>query len=333
MPVQAMTQTDPNLFFKPPSTDVTGLQRLNTQVGGVAVSNDFSGRLSVRTAEGDTITLTADLEYDFRAVNYASQFTADGSTVDLQATYAGSTLKKEFGVTVEGELNEQELNDLEKLFRKVSNIFRSFFHGKDEAGLAKTAKLAERLGQLPSLSGLDLNVDIQRSVTVLAAQIASEVTDRPSLPTGRESQVSVATSSAVTPGGAPAVEAAISSSSTKGNVPATSSTAASVADATDGIRFGAPAQDLQRLSSLAQQVLDSLRDARAETRTIRKYLPDFLEKLHEDLVKELRAEREHQSNDQDQPPNQAQTPAESSAGAVFSYHSVSQTSVLLSIRS
>ena len=65
MPVQALTQVNPGQFFTVPSTSGTGGQRLDAKVSGVAVSNDFSGRLSVTTAEGDTITLTAGLEYDY----------------------------------------------------------------------------------------------------------------------------------------------------------------------------------------------------------------------------------------------------------------------------
>jgi hypothetical protein len=52
MPVQAVTQFDPTQFFRLPSASGTGAQRLDTKVSGVAVSNDFSGRLSVTTAEG-----------------------------------------------------------------------------------------------------------------------------------------------------------------------------------------------------------------------------------------------------------------------------------------
>ena len=77
MPVQALTQVDPTQFFNLPSTNGTGTQRLDTQVSGVAISNDFSGRLSVTTAEGDTITLSANLESDFRAVNYKSHVEGD----------------------------------------------------------------------------------------------------------------------------------------------------------------------------------------------------------------------------------------------------------------
>ncbi len=46
----------------------------------------------------------------------------------------------------------------------------------EETPQAKTAKLVERFGNLSSLSGLNLSVDVERSVTVFAAQVASEVT-------------------------------------------------------------------------------------------------------------------------------------------------------------
>ena len=207
MSVQALTQVDPTQFFNLPSTNGTGTQRLDTLVSGVAISNDFSGRLSVTTAEGDTITLSADLESDFRAVNYKSHVEGDGTTVDVEAKYAEYSLKQEFGVTVEGDLNEQEVKDLAKLFRKVANIFKKYLSGQDDEALAKTAKLAERFGRLSSLSGLDLSVDVERSVTVLAAQIASEVTGQPALPTGQQPQTPASTSHTATPGGAPATAA------------------------------------------------------------------------------------------------------------------------------
>ena len=119
---------------------------MDTKVSGVAISNDFTGRLSVTTAEGDTITLSADLESDFRAVNYKSHVEGDGKTVDIEARYAECSLKQEFGVTVEGDLNGHEVKNLEKLFRKVANIFKQYLTGHDDEALAKTAKLTERFG-------------------------------------------------------------------------------------------------------------------------------------------------------------------------------------------
>lgn len=330
MSVHALAHVDPTQFFRLPSTNSAGTQRLDTQVSGVAASNDFSGRLSVTTAEGDTIILSADLESDFRAVNYKSHSEDNGTTVDSDATYAEYSLKHEFGVTIEGDLNEEEVKDLARLFGKVANIFKQYLSGQGDEALAKTAKLAERFGNLSSISGLDLSVDVERSVTVLAAQLASEVTGQSPLPTGQQPQASATTSHIATPGGAPSAAAAIPQPSTGTTAPTPLSTAVPIANSTNGSYLSAPAQETQQPRSLVQQVLDALKEANVESRKIQKYLPDFFQKLREDLGKELRGKREH---DQGQHANQVQAPAATSTSVVFAYQSVSQTSISLSIRS
>jgi hypothetical protein len=330
MPVQALTQVDPQQFFTLSSANSTGTQRLDTKVGGVAVSNDFTGRLSVTTAEGDTITLSADLESDFRAVNYKSDVESDGKTMDVEAKYAEFSLKQEFGVTVKGDLNEQEIKDLEKLFRKVANIFKQYLNGHDDEAIAKTAKLAERFGKLSSLSGLDLNVDVERSVTVLVEQVASVVTGQPALPTGQQSQASSTTAPTATPGGAPSTAAVIPQPSTGTTAPTQQSTDVAAPASDQSTRLVVPAQDASRTKSLVQQVLGALKDTRVESHKVEKYLPDFLQKLREDLGKELRGECEHNHN---QPATQAQTPTPTSSSVVFAYQALSQGSFSLSIHS
>jgi hypothetical protein len=324
MPVHALTQFDPTQFFRLPSANGTGTQRLDTKVGGVAVSNDFSGRLSVTTAEGDTITLSADLESDFRAVGYKARVEGEGKTVGVDATYAEYSLKHEFGVTIEGDLNEEEVKDLAMLFRHVANIFKKHVSGQDDEALAKTAKLGERFGALSSLSGLDFGVDVERSVTVVAAQLASEVTGQSTLPTGQQPQTSVPISHTATPGGAPSATAAIPQPSTGTTAPTPSSTAVPTANSADGTHFSVPAEE----RSLVQHVLDALKDTKVESHKVRRYLPEFFERLREDLEKELRGEHNH-----NQPANQVQTPGITSTSVVFAYQDVSQTSISLSIRS
>jgi len=330
MPVQALTQVDPTQFFNLPSTNGTGTQRLDTQVSGVAISNDFSGRLSVTTAEGDTITLSANLESDFRAVNYKSHVEGAGTTVDVGATYAEYSLKQEFGVTIEGDLNEQEVKDLAKLFRKVANIFKKYLSGQDDEALAKTAKLAERFGRLSSLSALDLSVDVERSVTVLASHIVSEVAGFSAVPIDRLPLIPPTTSHTAPPDGAPSVAAAIPQPSTATTISTPLVAPSLVPNPTNGAHLSAPASETQKPRSLVQQILEALEEAGLESRKLQKYLPDFLKNLREDLEKELKSEQEPHS---DQPANQVQTPGSTSASVVFAYQTVSQTSIALSIRS
>ncbi len=233
-------------------------------------------------------------------------------------------------MTIEGDLNEEEIQDLEKLFRNVANIFRKYVSGQDDEALAKTAKLGERFGALSSLSGLDLNVDVERSVTVLASHIVSEVAGFPALPIDRLPLIPDTTPRTVTPGGAPSAVAAIPQPSTGTTAPTPLSTFSSVPNPNNGAHLSTPAQETQRPRSLVQQALEALEEAGLESRKVEKYLPGFLEKLREDLEKELKGEQERHP---DQPVEQVQTPGAASTSAAFAYQAVSQTAITLSIRS
>lgn len=336
MPISALTPFDPSKFFQAPAANAAGAQRLDTKVSAISASTDLTGQLSVTTAEGDRITLTADFEARYRAVNYQAKAETEQGSVEVKATSIEASLRKQYGVTVEGDLNEQELHDLEKLFRKVSNIFRKYFRGQDDEALAKTAKLADKFGGLSSLSSLDLSVNVERSVTVVAAQVASAVTGQPALPenqpapTPTSTQTSRIPSTPVTPGVAPSTAAAIPQSSTGTTAPTQPSTdaAAPAADATT--RLVAPSPDASATKSLVEQVLAALDEAKVESEKIRKYLPDFLKKLREDLENELRETREQAS--EATADTQTSSPASSVSSVVYAYQSVRQTSVSLSIR-
>jgi len=336
MPVPALTPFDPSKFFQVSAAASSSSQRLDSKVSAVSAAADLSGRLSVTTAEGDTVTLTADIEARYRAVNYQAKTETEQGTAEVAATSVEASLKKQYGVTVEGDLNEQELHDLERLFRKVSNIFRKFFNGQDDDALAKTAKLADKFGGLSSLSGLDLSVNVERSVTVVAAQVASRVTGQPAVPTDQSTHVpSTQSTAAGTPGAAPSTAAAIPQSSTSTTAPTQLSAGTAAPVAETATRLTLPAPDASPSKSLVQQVLDALEDAKVESQKVRKYLPDFLRKLREDLANELQGEQKQASPalpDEQSASAADAAPASTVSSAIFAYRAVSLTSVSLSIR-
>ncbi len=166
MPVQSLTSIDPHHFFNLRQLSDAGGHRLDTRVSGVEVSNDLSGRLAVTTAEGDRITLTADLATDFRSGSHISQVADDRTTGKVDAKYTHYAVQRELGIAVDGDLNKEELHDLKILFGNIANIFRGFFQGQDEDARVHTTKLAEGFTGLDSLSSLDLTVEVVRSVAV-----------------------------------------------------------------------------------------------------------------------------------------------------------------------
>jgi len=255
MQSQSLTGIDPHRFFDLRSTSNHGALRLETGISGVTASSEFSGRLTVRTEEGDTITLGADLDTSFHAGRFYAHEGVGQQEVGIGAEYSRYSLQREFGIAVEGDLNEQELGDLHTLVQKISGIFRGFVEGQDEQALVQTAALAERFSQLTTLSSLDLSVEVLRSITVVAA-------------------------STYTPGGAPVTAA---------EIPLLSNGTTAPTPSLDSQEDGAPSVlgKESHLESLIQQVFDALKEAEAELQKFQKYLPDFFEQLHKDLLERL----------------------------------------------
>lgn len=305
MPVQALTSIDPHHFFNLRSLSNAEVPRLDTQrVSGVTVSNDFSGRMSVTTAEGDRITLTTDLETDFRSLAFESRAEANRTAKSVGAKYTHSVIQRNFGIAVNGVLNEKELQDLETLFQKISNIFRGFFHGQDEEARAHTTKLAEGFRALDTLSALDLSIGVVRSVAV-------------------------ATASSVSSGGAPAASAAIPQSSDGTTAPTPST------DSSNGTHLTAPVKDTQ-LASLIQQVLDALKEAKVELDKSRKYLPGFFENLRENLVRELQGAGKPKADDRSRSVAEVSDEVGSPINSTIlltAYRTIRETSISLSIQS
>lgn len=146
------------------------------------------------------------------------------------------------------------------------------------------------------MSGLDLSVYVERSVTVVAAQVASSLSESPALPENQPAQTPTSTrtsrisSTAVTPGATPSTTAAIPQSLT-GNTASTQPSTDATAPASGAtIRLVGPALAASQPKSLVQQVLAAFDEARVESEKIRMYLPDFLKKLREELSQEVRGE-------------------------------------------
>jgi len=137
------------------------------------------------------------------------------------------------------------------------------------------------------------------------------------------------TAPTATPGGAPGTGAVIpqSSTGTMAPTPPSNSTASP-----DGTRLVAPAQDAQNTASLVQQVLDALDQSRVDAEKVKKYLPDFLKKLREDLGKELRGEREPKHDEQADPATGTPSPTTLNSSVLVAYQASRQTSISFSLR-
>ncbi|MHC9061086.1 hypothetical protein ACYX34_00140 [Nitrospira sp. CMX1] len=302
MQVQSLTSFDPQQLFSLGSRPDGGIQRLDTKISGLSISHEFSGRLNVITADGDRVTLVADIDEEYKAGSLQSSIETSQGTGTVSAGLAQSARAHNFGVAVSGDLNEAEVTDLEKLFENVSSIFRGFFQGDDEEAKAQTVHLADGFHGLESLSSLDLSIEIVRSVTVVSA-------------------------SGVTPGGAPVAAAVIPQSSDGTTVPTPSP------NSVDATHLVAPVNG-EQFAALMKQVFDALNELRIDTEKVRHHLPALLDKVREQLAKELRQEpgsttddHRHVAEDRLRPDE----PLTSSHNLLIAYQRITETSTSFSL--
>lgn len=306
MSVEALAQIDPSRFFSFQAPGSAGRQQLTTQTSELAVSHDLSGRLSVLTAEGDRITLTADFETDFRTRDVRAQGIAERTLSTVDATYAEFTFRNELSLAVEGNLNEQELQDVESLFSKITNVFRGFIQGKDEGGLSEIGNVAHHFSHLSSLADIDLSLDLERSVTQLATYISSELAGHQAAESSRL---------------IPSAGSAILTASVPG------------LNVDEGTWPHLQANDFHKPVSLFQQILDILKESHLEPRKIHEHLPSLFARLREERGEEQRGEHKQKNVKQEESAKPVHPSSVMSAAVALAYGSVRESSFSLSLQS
>jgi hypothetical protein len=305
-----------------PSQNGTDVQRLNAQVSELAVSNDVSGRLSIRTAEGDTINFTADLDMDFLAMNFASQSFLGNSSSRVEASSVNFSIHKSIDVTVDGNLNDQELRDLEAVFSKVSHIFRKFLKGEDEGAVDKAVHLGDRFSSLSSLAGVEFNVEIERTVSLVTTQLAAGTfgEPRPALPMDNTA-----------PGGLVATDTTdVSALPPDGLAPTARVTRTD--DQANSLPANRSASELPHPTSLAEQLLTVFRGSGLEPRTIHSHLSSIITRALDDLRRELRNEQERENRRAETPAETLPTRPSTHTTAVTAYQPVPEPVLLLTVR-
>jgi hypothetical protein len=267
-------------------------------------------------------------------MNYGYKAWSDDQRLEVKGESAEYSLSQTLGLTVEGDLNEQEVADLTKLFRKVKHIISNFFEGRDEQAILRTAKLADQFGNFSTLAGLDLNMDVTRSVTALAAQVVTQQMAEPvMLPSAPAEGIEGPPTPQQTPmGGEPTTVAMIPPASTGAELPTESVPKGVVAP----LYVTAPMQEQDQSAkplSLIEQVLKAVEGSRIDDAKLQKYLPRLLRKAvaqagdHEavqknpDLIQEFLDAIQKKRDEK----------APSSQEVLFVYSSSQQTSASLSI--
>lgn len=122
-----------------------------------AISLAFSTELSLRTKEGDLVDISFQNEQSLAESESQAQF-ADGVTV--REISSAAVAASRYSISVQGDLNEEELQAIQRLVDEVSPVARSFFARGEFDFENATQALAGSLGVID-----EIELGLERVIT------------------------------------------------------------------------------------------------------------------------------------------------------------------------
>ncbi len=170
---QGVDQLQANASATPPATELSQAQN-QTTVLAASVSSKNSSDLQVTTREGDIVTISFNRE--------SSRSIAAYQTVANDATLTGIQKERSnnstLTISVEGDLNPDELKALSQLMHRIERLADKFFKGNSEALQNKVDQFNFNSDQI---AGFSLNLQSEVSKVLVAAQQTSNSVAEPSV--------------------------------------------------------------------------------------------------------------------------------------------------------
>jgi hypothetical protein len=139
----------------------------STNLLAVQASSDTTAEIDITTKDGDTVTISLSSDVDAGYAYYRRTGSAAGSELEARALVASAS--QELQITVQGNLDEQELADIAKLVKQLGQAIRSFVRGDTTA----SARQALDVKALDSLSGFSLDMTHSDNLTLIGAGAAT----------------------------------------------------------------------------------------------------------------------------------------------------------------
>ena len=131
----------------------------------VSVQTQTKSGLSIVTAEGDTVTLSTNTAYQGTGVRYNARGVAEGQALTLRSNSLESELISQKQITIEGDLNEQEIQDIQKVIKQVNGLTKDVKSGNVQAALVH----GQQISASGTIASIDLKIQHAESIKVSQA--------------------------------------------------------------------------------------------------------------------------------------------------------------------
>jgi len=155
-----------------------------SQITNLSSSQHKNTDITIITAEGDRVTLSADSQRQTSHLTYSSLARGGGAMVQLQVESYSMEVNKNLSITIEGDLNEGELLDIQKAIKTIDKIMYKALSGKTDHALAMT----HNVSNIESISGFSASLEIKNTVSFKQQTIVETQTPAPEMTNEIESE-------------------------------------------------------------------------------------------------------------------------------------------------
>ncbi len=136
----------------------------------------ITSNFSFTTAEGDRVSLSTNSASQLSFASYNFLRLAEGQAVNLRSQQLSTSEQSHFNLLIEGDLNEQELADIQAFIHSSESLLQELSAGNSE----HVAGTALSLGELDSLANASLffQQTTSASITFRSTEFAVQENDR-----------------------------------------------------------------------------------------------------------------------------------------------------------
>lgn len=127
-----------------------------------------SRNFSINTSEGDVVTISSYDEFHTGYYSYQDVTSKNGNLSFQESKQFELSTEKKFSLSVEGDLNKQEIKDIKKSLKLINRIFNGYQSGD----LEKVLKNVSKIGNLDTIANLEAAVQQVSNVTYEQQSIA-----------------------------------------------------------------------------------------------------------------------------------------------------------------
>lgn len=155
----------PSIAFEPsgcgaPATSSASRTRISAKA-------EFNTDLTITTAEGDKVTLSASLSSETEFNDYALGYRKAGFGLAERGSSLRQSRDLSVAVSIGGDLSHKELADIRKLMHNLQKASRKLENGNFGAA----AMVLDRVRDLDSMASFDFSAQASREVTASAGGI------------------------------------------------------------------------------------------------------------------------------------------------------------------